>query len=215
VFVLDKEAATRVSNANSVADGRRSPHADWTHLRRGAHAVQFYSDQDALLDLLGGYVGSALAKGGSAIVIATPVHRTGLARLLRRRCFDLQEAARQGRYAALDAADTLAQISPSGVPDAAAAADVLGAVLHEMASGGGRRDVSVFGEMVALLWSQGRRAHALTLEEIWNSLGEAHDFSVCCAYPIEGFRAHADAVDFLKICSRHSHLFPADRRTAL
>ncbi len=70
------------------------------------HDVQLYSDDAYLLDSLTIFVGREIAKGNSAIVIATKEHRDGLAECLARQYPDLCLAVEQGRYIALDAADT-------------------------------------------------------------------------------------------------------------
>ena len=67
-----------VVSADTIrVDRRRRPPrpASWAHLARGAHAVQFYSQDAVLLDLLSGFIGGALVRGEAAFVIATPVHR--------------------------------------------------------------------------------------------------------------------------------------------
>jgi hypothetical protein len=182
---------------------------------RGGHAVQFYTDDSALIDLLTGYVGCALVKGDAAVVVATPEHRAGLWRWLRARCFDLDGAVRQGRYADLDAAELLEEISIGGMPSATRMSEVIVPTIERLArSGRERRHVSVYGEMVALLWAQQRRDAAIELERLWNELSLVQDFSLCCAYPMSGFDNNNDAPDFLKVCNHHSHLFPADRRSS-
>jgi hypothetical protein len=45
----------------------------------------------------------------------------------------------------------------------------------------------IFGEMVAVLWNDGKHDAALSLEELWNDLREEHDFSLFCAYPLKCF----------------------------
>ena len=79
------------------------------------HVVQFYSEDSFLLDELGIFIGSALEAGDAAVVIATAAHRDGLAERLRVRGLDANQAAKEGRYIALDAADTLSRIHDRGL----------------------------------------------------------------------------------------------------
>jgi hypothetical protein len=79
----------------------------------------------------------------------------------------------------------------------------------------GRGRVAAFGEIVAILWAQGKIDEALQLEELWNKLAEKHAFSLCCAYPMKGFLGNPHAAPFLKICAQHSHVFPAERRRSV
>jgi len=69
--------------------------------------------------------------------------------------------------------------------------------------------IVVFGEMVALLWRDGRHEAAVRLEELWNDLARKYDFSLFCAYPVaqmgEGSWEAVHAV-----CAAHSHAMPAN-----
>jgi hypothetical protein len=189
---------------------------DWSLLGDRQHGVQFYEDDAVLIDLLSRFAGSALVSGDSAVIIATRRHRDALTSRLKRRGFDTAVAKRQGRFVALDAAGTLASFMRNGRPEPLLLGDRMGKVLEAAASSAedGRRRVVVFGEMVALLWSQGKIEAALQLEELWNRLAELHAFSLCCAYPMQGFAGSAHAAPFLKICAQHSHVFPAEQRRA-
>jgi hypothetical protein len=205
-------------------DGRRSSTGprelksipDWTLVGDRVHVVQFYESDDLLIELLGRFIGAALVTGDSAIVIATERHRDALTERLRRRGLDLTIPLKQDRYVPLDAAATLARFMRRGRPDADLFADVIGPVVeaaNEAACGRGR--VAAFGEMVALLWADGKIDAALELEELWNKLAETHAFSLCCAYPMSGFLGNPHAAPFLKICAQHSHVFPAERRRSI
>jgi hypothetical protein len=213
---LDTTVPERVSKHDGAGSERRKRPTvivDCSHIGRDGHAVHFYNDDDALLDLLSGYVGSALVKGGAAVVIGTVAHRAGLRAWLHRRCFDLDAAARQGRYLALDAGETLDRLLINGQPEPGRVRDVIGSALDQTrGQNGNHRDVAVFGEMVAVLWARRQRDATLRLEALWNALNEVYEFSLCCAYPMNGFSTDFDAAAFLRICSQHSHIFPADRR---
>jgi hypothetical protein len=188
---------------------------DWSTIGHRGHGVQFYSDEDGLIELLSRHIGSALICGDAAIVVATRPHREGLERQLRRRGFGVHIARREGRYVALDAEATLTKFMSDGWPDRERFLDVVAPMIERAtaAGGGSRTRVAVFGEMVALLMAQGNPAAALRLEELWNSLALTHAFSLCCAYPMKGFTSQQDAAAFMKICAQHSHVFPAERRS--
>src|SRR6266568_320753 len=76
----------------------------------GGHMVQFYHDDNFLLEAVSRFVGPALACGDAAVVIATQAHREGLEQLLKSHGLDISKVARQGRYLTLDATEALAQI---------------------------------------------------------------------------------------------------------
>ena len=78
---------------------------------------------------------------------------------------------RQGRYIALDAAETLQETLVGGRHDAARFAEVVGSLIATVAAGPGGepRRIAAFGEMVALLWVDGANLMpAIRLEQLWN-----------------------------------------------
>jgi PAS domain S-box-containing protein len=174
--------------------------------------VQFYEKEDALLDRLAEFTGSALGGGHVSIVVATPGHRSGLLERLRQRGMNTEAMIDAGRFILLDAADTLRLFMVDGQPDHERFSLVIGGLLSGAASAvvdSGAR-LAVFGEMVALLWAEGRREAALRLEELWNELGGKLSFSLLCAYPIGGFGDEEDRVAFQRVCGEHSHVTPCE-----
>ena len=181
------------------------------------HSVQFYSEETFLLDDLSRFIGSSLGAGEAAVVIATPAHCTGLARRLRQRGFDIDLAIRQGRYVALDAAETLATFMVDGRPNPALFTDVIGSAITTAAAcvPGDYPRVAAFGEMVALLWAEGKSDAALQLEQLWNDLSMTHPFYLRCAYPLGLFPHSTDIMPIEQVCAAHSHVIPTEGFTAL
>jgi signal transduction histidine kinase len=206
-----------MSTANSSDAVSMAPLAHWADLQNPAHVVQFYGDDGFLLDELSRFIGTALGAGEAALVIATKEHRDSLARRLKMWGLDTTWAMAQGRYVALDAAETLAKFMLDGWPDAARFAEVVGGLLERVrtVSGGEACRVAAFGEMVALLWMEGKADAAIRLEELWNDLARTHAFSLRCAYPMSSFcrEEHGDLL--LKICAEHSAVIPGESYTAL
>lgn len=184
----------------------RVPQSDWTSVGARAHAVQFYPDDGYLLDLLTRFVGTALISGDIAVVIATRAHREGLVKRLRGRGFDVGVPRDEGRYVAVDAHAMLARLMRDGRLDANLFRDVLAEVLKRASAGRERRRIVAFGEMVAVLWGEGKHESAIQLEHMWNDLAREFSFALCCAYPMSGF-GNRHAAPFMKICAQHSHVF--------
>lgn len=178
-----------------------------------AHEVQFYAEDRPLVEEISRLIASSLVNGDSAVVIATRAHRDALARALLARDVNLPRIIAQGRYLAWDAAETLSRFMAGGMPDAERFSSLASGAISE-AKSAARADahVLIFGEMVALLWSQGNREAAVRLEELWNDLAERHAFSLRCAYPIHGFHGGADAEFFDRICGAHSAVLPPQSR---
>jgi hypothetical protein len=190
---------------------------DWTQIGHRGHAVQFYEHDDALAEMLAAYIGTALVKGDAAIVIATRKHRDDLRSSLAERGLDLKAPESQGRYHSFDAAAMLADTStPAGWPDRDRFRKLIGdSLTAAIRATGYSPRIAVFGEMAALLCAQGQFAAAIHLEELWNELARDYQFSLCCAYPMSLFKTDdAAAARFMKVCAQHSHVFPAERRSA-
>ncbi|HEV2577203.1 MAG TPA: MEDS domain-containing protein [Acidobacteriaceae bacterium] len=180
----------------------------------GSHTVDFYTDDDAFLDNLSDMIGSALKVGGVCLVIAAAPHRQGIARRLRAAGIDLPLAVRNRQYLLLDAEATLAKFMVDGVPDRDrffAAIEPLLADARESLGPNVSFPVA-FGEMVAILWAEGKRDAAIRLEQLWNELGSRHSFALRCAYPKDNFADADQAAFFQQICAEHNHILSSEHR---
>jgi PAS domain S-box-containing protein len=188
-----------------------------SHSNHSDHVVQFYVDDGPFLDSLSRSIGTALGAGDSAVVIATTDHRDGLARRLKARGLDIARVIETGRYIPLDAAETLSKFMLEGWPEAARFGEVIGSVIERARSAaeGDRSRVFAFGEMVALLWAEGKSGSALQLEQLWNDLATKHSFSLRCAYPMMAFDREEHGEPLLKICAEHDSVIPAENYMTL
>jgi PAS domain S-box-containing protein len=175
------------------------------------HSVQFYSEDSALIDELGRFIGSALQSGDAAIVIATEPHRQQLAQRLKDRGLDVAEALQQGRYVELDAVNTLSRFMQNGRPDATRFTAAMGDLIERTrAAAGEDRQVAAFGEMVDLLFTEGKAEAAIRLEQLWNDVSQAHGLYLRCAYSMRSFGDSEQSEAMLRICGEHSHVIPAE-----
>jgi PAS domain S-box-containing protein len=181
------------------------------------HTVQLYAADAFLLESLSRFIGSALACGDAAVVIATAAHREGLTEGLKERGLDVAVASRQGRYIELDVAQTLSQVMHEGWPDPSRFSDFMGQVIERAraAAGGKDRHVAAFGEMVGLLAEEGKSEAAIRLEQLWNDLAQAHRFYLRCAYSLSSLATVEQGEPLFRICSEHTHVIPAETFTAL
>ena len=95
-------------------DSNLAPTTQWHDHDRRAHVVQFYAEDTSLLEALSRFIGAALGAGDSAIIIATPDHRHGVAERLRGDGLDTEKLVELGRYITLDAAETLSNFMVDG-----------------------------------------------------------------------------------------------------
>jgi PAS domain S-box-containing protein len=168
------------------------------------HLVQLYESDTFLLDQLTKFIGAGLQNGEAGIVIATPAHRSSLARRLQ----ECNGSWHPDHYIALDAAETLSRFMVDGWPDEQRFTVVIESLLRRAQDG--NRPVRAFGEMVALLWEEGKQEAALRLEELWDGLIHTHSFSLLCAYPMRSFGREEHAHSFLQVCDAHSGVRPAE-----
>jgi PAS domain S-box-containing protein len=206
-------AKDSISSLRSLKPGTEPHHRN----HHSGHAVQFYSEDSSFLNSIGQAIASALVSGDAAVVIATSPHRAMLAQRLKDRGVDTRSAIKRGRYVVLDAAETLSRLLLQGWPDAARFADLMGSSIDRAraAAESDNPQVFAFGEMVALLWAEGKGGAAIQLEQLWNNLAETHSFSLRCAYPMRSFDREEHGDLFLKICAEHSNVIPEESYTAL
>lgn len=182
-----------------------------------AHTVQFYDEDSGMIAGVCDYVGATLNEGNSALVVATPAHREALTARLLEHGVNLARATAEGRFVQLDANETLSQFVQEGWPDPELYKQTVGQMVSRVKSAarGNPPRLAVFGEMVALLWAQGKKETALRLEQLWNDLQKTESFSLRCAYPLKGFDRQEHADGFLAICQEHSHVIPGEAYTSL
>jgi signal transduction histidine kinase len=190
---------------------------NWSNHNHNDHVVHFYTDEDFLLDPLSRFVGTALGAGDGAVVIATQSHLRALVERLEANGLDSECAVKQGRFVMLEAGETLAQFMIDGMPDASLFASVVGSVIADIKKSlkGEAPHIAAFGEMVALLWKDENPKAAIRLEQLWNALAEVHQFSLHCAYPMNGFDLEEHSEPFQQICAEHAAVIPDESYTRL
>jgi signal transduction histidine kinase/CheY-like chemotaxis protein len=190
-----------------------APGPSWRGMTPREHFAQFYDSDAFLLDSLSSFIRAGLSAGDVVIVVATKTHRASLDELLTSQGLDTLEAAAAGSYISLDAAETLAQLVVNGLPDRQRFTEVVGSLVAKAGFGG--RQLRIFGEMVALLWADGKQEEAIKLEELWNDLRKTQPFLLFCAYPMSELHDGAMAMPLISVCEAHSAVIPAESYTLL
>jgi PAS domain S-box-containing protein len=175
-------------------------------LSQGDHVAYFYQESDSLLEALSSFIGDALGVGNAAVVIATKIHLEGLQHRLTVRGLDIPKATNEGRYLELDAAELLSKLMVEGMPDSGRfEAIVGGAIVRTKARAkAARPEIAAFGEMVSLLWAEGKVEAAIRLEQLWNELATKLAFSLRCAYPVAHFNGEKNSQPLMRVCAEHS-----------
>jgi signal transduction histidine kinase len=205
----DKSARGVVAgDALRASAGELAPRSAWAEPCGGGHHVQFYESDEFLLDSLADFLAAGLDEGDSCLVVAKSERREGLDARLRARGHDPEAERQRGRLVTLDAAETLSGFMAGGAPEPARFEEVVGRLVERVSAGG--RRVRIFGEMVALLWADGRSDAALNLEALWNGLQKSRPFLLFCAYPMSCFGSEAHAGPLAHVCAEHTRVIPAE-----
>lgn len=175
----------------------------WGEIAPSDHVVQIYDEDEAFLNVLGGFVIGGIRLGETVIVVATPAHISALNERIRFYGFDPFELKVRNKYLPLDAQETLSRFMVGGWPQEKLFFQTVQEILAKGKSNGCQ--LRVFGEMVALLWSQGMTGATVHLEQLWNKFCSTETFSLFCAYPKSGFTESPES-SMMHICGTHSRV---------
>lgn len=179
-----------------------------------SHFVQFYENEEFLINSLSDYVAGGLSAGEACLIIATSKHIDAVEkRLASNSEIDLSYSQWRGYYFALDAHETLAKFMVDGRPNRTKFMAVMNEVVGKIA----QRQIPIraFGEMVALLWADENQEAVIELEQLWNDLAKSYTFKLFCAYPLAAFNKQGCSSVFAKINHTHSHTLPAESYSML
>ena len=176
------------------------------------HAVQFYGSDESLFATVATFLAEGLIGGQPCVVIATGPHRAGIVHELCGRLIDCDRAIRDGELLLLDADATLDLFMVGDVPDPNLFEHNVGRLVEQSLNGRRRVVLRAYGEMVDVLWKEGRADAALKLELLWNKLAFKYDFSLLCGYAMGSFFKQTQLLE--AVCEHHSHIV-ADARNVL
>jgi PAS domain S-box-containing protein len=182
---------------------------------RHTHSVLFYESRSVFLDNLGESVATSLAAGDAALVVLAEDDHAPLIERLLRRGIDVDSAVLEDRLFLLRAAETLASFIVEGWPEKTLLFKTAEPILKRAKKSAGSNSVLVYGEMVALLWAQGKSEAAIYVEELWSELQTRHPFALRCAYPMSGFAGERHEAGFLRVCELHDRVIPTEDYTGL
>lgn len=202
--------ASPILRDEKISAGQAAVGAATAAIPQHSHVVQFYEDDQFLVESIGRFLGPALASGEAAVLAATPEHCAQVVDELERRGVDAVGATHDGRFVRLDAAEMLERFLIEGWPDETKFREVVGGLLEKTRERAGHGRVTVYGEMVALLWTAGRREAAIQLEQYWNRLADTQSFELLCGYPMGAFEREEDREMFFSVCGAHSDVTPTE-----
>jgi DNA-binding NarL/FixJ family response regulator len=176
----------------------------WEITRR--HEAQFHSDEGSLLGGFTRFIEASLTAGNPVIVIATESHRRSLLQTLQEHGVDSAAAIEQGRYIALDVAETLSTFMVNDLPDPVRFSEAAGNLLATAAKAatGKHSRVAACGEGTAILWAQGKAEQAIRLEQLWDEIAKTCNVDILCGYVLKSLQREQESHIYQRICSVHS-----------
>jgi len=171
------------------------------------HTVQLYQDEADVVDALERFSAGGLAVGQAVVVIGTQPRWHALTARLRAGGVDTHAAVLRGQLRLFGAKVILSSCMSHGVPDRLAFNEAIGGIfgLMRMRYPGLR----VFTGLSDMLWSEGKREAAETVERFWNALPDSSSLSLLCACPLDSLDGRAYDGALQSVCALHTHLVPA------
>jgi hypothetical protein len=170
------------------------------------HFVQCYRDDRDLAGNVIRYLKEGAERGDCMIVVSTSAHLELFTTGLRNAGVDPENLRRTGKLMLLDARATLTSLLVDGMPDPSRFETLVGQRIRECRMRAGHGGVRAYGEMVDLLWQDGKLAAALRLEACWNRLLANERVGLFCSYSMD--LLHDPGESLLQVLSTHSHLLP-------
>lgn len=154
----------------------------------GEHALHLYEDDVTLTTTVASFLAPAFTNEQAVIAVATRPHLASIEQRLRTIGHDVDGARESGRYLAIDAEHLLPRLMHNGLPSVDRFNGLIGAQVEQLGDSYGQ--VRAFGELVQLLWRDGKRAAALRLEDLWNELLGYQPLSLICGYRVRTIGGH-------------------------
>ena len=166
--------------------------------------MQLHDNVECFLDGLATLFDLALRRGDATCVIGTEDIREGLGRRLRAAGWEVGRPSGHKRYVVIDAADAFGRVMRDGHPDARLLGDIASELdqYRRTVSEGPLSRLTLFGNMVVPLITDGNPAAAIALESQWNRLTDGLPFFTVCGYHASCFHDTVSDV-WSKACAEH------------
>jgi hypothetical protein len=157
------------------------PERFWRQIAREQHILHTYSNAEDLISTLFTFVDDGFKSNDAVLLISTAEHRQMLDDKLRQEGHNVFSLRLRDQYICIDALEMLAEFTINGYPDPLLFRYTIADLIKRAKRS--QRRVRAFGEMVAILWSDGNREGAIALEKLWNNYLDIEPFTLLCAYP--------------------------------
>src|SRR5262245_9553638 len=169
------------------------------------HFAQLHRDPQALTDAVTLYLETGLRRGNGVVVFASPVHSKLFLTRLREHELEPALFLKAGQLELHDAELTLRKFMRNDTPDWDDFRRTVGAIFERVRACG-RGTTRAFGEMVHMLWQEGKQEAAIRLEEYWNELARLYPFSLFCSYMLDVHHDHSYSGPLEEIGRTHTDI---------
>lgn len=167
------------------------------------HALHLYDDDTTLATTVATFLAPGFAADDAIVSIGTRAHVAAIEQRLRSEGHHVDEALLSGRYVSMDAERVIPRLLRNGLPTRETFAEVVGVRIERLAARHG--NVRAFGEIVSLLWRDGKQAAALHLEDLWNEALGYQPLSLVCGYATRAIGAETGPAAE-RIASAHTRI---------
>lgn len=174
------------------------------------HDVQFYRTDAYLTKAVVEFLADGVRAGQPIIVVATAEHRRAFAEGLRAKGLDPDQGFSDRLAIWLDARETLESFMEGSLPNRELFMATVGRVFERLLDKRHYLVIRGYGEMVDVLWKDGKTDAAILLEQYWNELADRYKYALLCGYAVENFLHEAGIAGFRKICGHHEHALPLE-----
>jgi hypothetical protein len=174
------------------------------------HIVQLYQDQDFLNRAVCRFAGAAVANGEGIILVPTLSHWNAFRPRLEAEGVDVDAARERGQLTVVDADELLPRFMRDGMPDSPVFLGLAADVISRARAGGRYNTVRWWGEMVNVLWERGDVAASMSLEDLFDQLGEEQDVALFCSFLMDNFNGDVHTHMLPRLGTNHSHLIPVE-----
>jgi hypothetical protein len=166
------------------------------------HPCHFYSDDASLTGNVARFLAPAFREEQAMVAFGTPAHLRAIEKRLAVEGHDVERARARGQYLPFDARTAMEALLEGELPAAHRFEEIIASELHRATAEFGA--VRAFGEIVSLLWRDGRRQAALRLEQMWNEAIGLYPLALLCGYNVRSFTSAHDAAGVTGIIAAHT-----------
>ena len=166
------------------------------------HPCHFYSDDASLTANVSRFFAPAFRDDQAMIAFGTPGHLRAIEKRLAAEGHDVETARARGQYLPFDARTAMDALLEGELPAASRFEEIIANELHRATAEFGA--VRAFGEIVSLMWRDGKRQAALRLEGMWNEAIGLYPLALLCGYNVRSFTSAHDAAGVTGIIAAHT-----------